>query len=484
MSESSRRSVSPLLKSRFPKVFLNEIEKVNDVEEDPIDRSEETLEIAAQLALIRKRHDKTKESNNKKRIYYEKLKLDIENTTNSVTQADYDTRSLQLKIEELRGALDQSKKRHDFEQMNKRSYLHVLERMKQDKLAMEIKANTLQLSLKSTRNALTAETDNFRKVRENQFQSKVVLQEIKHALAFDQKRKNERITQLEKNIKERQEMAMRREERQKRQVEISEAAGNDDKDSQEAKIRENLLSNRMWYVFLRKKLEVEIMKGVNLEQAFHKIRGATGVSDANDIVERFLTKETSHANLIQAVNQAEKKLESLKHYNSDVRDRLNKAQFDEGGNNRKLYSDIEGMESKLTECYKEHALIKEKLQKSIITYDEVLNWGQKMFQTLEINQSLDISPGSRLMDSRNTLEEMFEIIYNKLLEITNPLQNKKEETQQALESFAKRKTGDIVNEISSNDEMTKYGRFRAEISSDTEKISDSKSLIRDNYMHV
>lgn len=475
MNEPLRRSASPMIATKYSKMFLNEIEKISSIVEDPIDESEETLEIASQLALIRKRYDKTKEANNKKRLYFEKLQSDMEKNRNSAAQADQEIKILQSKIEDLRISLDQSKKKHELELLNKCSYLHVLDRMKEDKVAMEIQSNSLQMSLKSTRTVLNLETDKFRKVRESQFQSKVALQEIKHAIASDYKRKNEKLSQLEKNMKERQEIASRREERQRRQVEISEAAAIDGKDSYEIKIRENLLTNRMWYMFLRKKIEAEIAKGGEIEQAFQQIKAATGMSDINEIVEKFLTKETSYKSLVGAVDEAEKKLEALKEYNLRARSKLNKAQFDDGGNNRKIYTDIEGTEIQLGEYYKEFAMIKEKLNKEIISYDQVLNWGLKIFNTLEIKESLSISPGSKVMDSKDSLERMFVIIYNKMQDITGPLQNKKEETRQVLEDFARKTTGEIVNEISTHDEISLQSKNRNESHSESDKISESLS---------
>ena len=362
-----------MIRSKYSKIIVSEIEKINDFEDEPINDSEETSEIAAQLALIRKRHDKTKESNIKKAQYYEKLKLEIDKANIAASLATQDAKTLTQKIESLKSSLDQSRKSHEIELFNKKSYLYMLDRMKKNKIAIEMKANSLQESLKTTRNILNTETDKFRKIRENQFQSKQLLSEIKQTLLFDHKRKNERLTQLEKNVKERQELALRREERQKRQAEISEAAANDDKDSTESKIREKLLLNRTWYMFLRKKLETEITKGVDIEQAFQKIKAATGIFDTREIVEKFLTREQSYNSLLQAVNDSENKLEALKDYNSIAKEKLNEVQFDEGGTNRKIYTNIEGMENKLSECYKEYALIKEKLQKSIISYDQVLN---------------------------------------------------------------------------------------------------------------
>ena len=53
-----------------------------------------------------------------------------------------------------------------------------------------------------------------------------------------------------------------------------------------------------------------------------------------------------------------------------------------------------------------------------------------------------------------------------------PIKDKTEETKFALELFARKKTGDIVKEISNNDELAKFSRIRIENVIDAE--SDSK----------
>jgi hypothetical protein len=443
MSEFSRRSLSPLIKS---KNFITDSDK-NDITEEVLDQSDETREVASQLALIRKRHDKTKESNIKKRMYSEKLKLELEKASSAANMIDVDSKTLQQKIEALSQVLEQNKLKHDEEMLSKKSYLYMLDRMKREKIAMEVKANSLQTSLKSTKLVLNAETDKFRKVRESQYHSRVMLQEIKQTVEYDQKKKNERLQQLEKNLKQRQEVAFRREERQKRQAEISEAAANDDKDSQELKLRETLLLNRMWYVILTKRYELEVKKSSDIEQAFQKIKINTGLNDINDVIEKFLTKEQTYNSLLSTIAESEKKLESLKEQNASARNQLKGTQLEEPPSVRKIYSEIEEIEKELSECYKEYSVIKDKLEKSIVSYNMILNWGEKIFHTLDIPDKLEISPGSRINETKNTLEDMFSIIYNKLEKILPSTSDSKEQTQRALDVFARRKTQDIVEEI-------------------------------------
>lgn len=451
--KESRRSLSPLVRSKNSPLLITDYSR-SELDEKLFNSSDDSKEIASQLSLIRKKHDKTKESNSKKRAYCEKLKLELEKLNTASNLTDQDSKSLLSKIEQLQSILDQNKKKHEDELMCKKSYLYMLDRMKQEKIAMEMKANSLQTCLKSTNYVVDTETDKFRKIRENQYQSRVMLQEIKETLAVEQRRKNEKISQLEKSVRQRQELAYRREERQRRQAEISEAAANDDKDSQESKLRENILLHRMWFIFLCKRFQNEVKKNQPLEQAYNMIKSYTGLSDVNDIVERYLTRENNYTNLLSAVSEAEKKLEQLKKQNEDARNQLRSVRFEESGSTRQIYTEIDETEQKLTEYYKEYALAKEKLQKNVSFYNTVVNWGEKICHTLEIKEKLEVPTGNHINEGKHSLEDMFEVISRKVDEVIKPLQED-DEIKKAFEGLKRRKTQDIVKELASIEPLRK-----------------------------
>lgn len=68
-------------------------------------------------------------------------------------------------------------------------------------------------------------------------------------------------------------------DRVKRQSEIAEAAANENKDITEIELRANFMVQKLWCAFLKKKMEKEMNKFHNLEEAFQKIRTSTGNSD-------------------------------------------------------------------------------------------------------------------------------------------------------------------------------------------------------------
>jgi len=76
----------------------------------------------------------------------------------------------------------------------------------------------------------------------------------------EQRDRQDRITELQKCIKNKEESVNRRIERQKRNTEIAEAAANENKDMTELKMRETLYLNKLWNTFMRKKMEKEMAK--------------------------------------------------------------------------------------------------------------------------------------------------------------------------------------------------------------------------------
>lgn len=75
----------------------------------------------------------------------------------------------------------------------------------------------------------------------------------------EQRDRSERIHELQKCIRNKEESVQKRIERQRKNQEIAEAAANENKDSTELKMRENLYIQKLWYFFMRRKME-KVMK--------------------------------------------------------------------------------------------------------------------------------------------------------------------------------------------------------------------------------
>jgi hypothetical protein len=143
----------------------------------------------------------------------------------------------------------------------------------------------------------------------------------------EQRHREERIESLNKSIKNKEEALQRRMDRVARQQEIAEAAANENKDSNELKMQENYMVQKMWSQFLKKKMEKEMKRTYEIEDAFQKIRASTGLTDVQEIVHKFLTREHTYSHLLMAVSDNERKIDNLRRENEHWREKLHELQM-------------------------------------------------------------------------------------------------------------------------------------------------------------
>ena len=202
-------------------------------------------------------------------------------------------------------------------------------------------------------------------------------------IELEQKERKKRIEELQECIKNKEESVQRRIERQKRNQDIAEAAANENKDSSELKMRESLQIQRLWNAFMRKKMEKEMKESGTIDEAFKAIKTATGVTDVQEMVRKFLTREQTYTQLLMNVSESERSIDKLKKDNEELRGRLHELKIDAGENGAAGagFQDEEIIElnATLANVQKDYSLLQEKFKKINIVNDQVSSWSKKVF---------------------------------------------------------------------------------------------------------
>jgi hypothetical protein len=111
----------------------------------------------------------------------------------------------------------------------------------------------------------------------------------------------------EEQLKENQEVEEMTLKRQREILNIAELTMQD-KDSYEKQWRKLLMVHLFLRKLLKRKIEAEMDKFRLVEKAYQEIKTTTGVSDATEIMNRFLSKEKTYGNLLSSIAQAEKRI--------------------------------------------------------------------------------------------------------------------------------------------------------------------------------
>ena len=290
----------------------------------------------------------------------------------------------------MQEALDHTNSKIDEERMQRATYNHMLSRMKKDFIATKIKSTDLENSLKSKNAILESETTKVSKTKEEKLQAKNIFENLLKNIEKEYKDRQDRIFELQKCIKNKEESVQRRIERQRKNIEIAEAAASENKDSSELKMRENLYIQKLWNTFMRKKMEKEMRNSQEIDDAFKAIKTATGVTDVGTMVSKFLGREQTYSRLLLTVNEAETKIEKLQTTNEELMVRLNELRIDSdvstADSDKKENttvdpqdSEIIQMNAELSNVYKEFNQLGERFKRINVVNDQITNWAKRVY---------------------------------------------------------------------------------------------------------
>ena len=178
-----------------------------------------------------------------------------------------------------------------------------------------------------------------------------------------------------------------------RQQVIAEHAANENKDQNEIKMQKQFLVQRFYSSFLKRKMDAEMAKHANIEDAFQKIRTATGYSDVNEIVTKFLTREQTYSQLLLAVSENERKSDNLRTEHETLAYKLHELQMehdDDADGLKKVRVDgspyspeIEDLDREIIKLHKEKGKAEELAKKVDLVKDQVEGWCQRVINKID-----------------------------------------------------------------------------------------------------
>jgi hypothetical protein len=194
----------------------------------------------------------------------------------------------------------------------KRTYEYMLDRVKKDHLINQ--KNSISVDRKIERDEVSIEKNRelLIKRKREEAETRHAISVINQKLKEQQDQRDDEMTRLEDIVRKRRDLEAKRKARLEKQKEVAENAITQNKDLNEQKWRRLLLVHKFLSFFLRKKMEREMKRFSTVEDAYRRIKASTGISDPEEIVKKYFSREKSYSELLLSIAKAEKKLEALK----------------------------------------------------------------------------------------------------------------------------------------------------------------------------
>ena len=183
--------------------------------------------------------------------------------------------------------------------------------MIETRIHLNLKNHELAGQIKMKASLLLNERQKFFRVKEAKSRSARVCKSYDKTSAFFNKGKVALAARFRDGKKASEELDLMRCEHERRHREICEEVYNEETIRKFKGIREQVMLSRLWHLFLSNRLKEHLSKFGAIDLAFRKIRSITGLSDINEVVEKFLTKENLYNDLMSMVNSNKAKKENL-----------------------------------------------------------------------------------------------------------------------------------------------------------------------------
>ena len=112
-----------------------------------------------------------------------------------------------------------------------------------------------------------------------------------------------------------------------------------------------------------------MLRTQELEDAFQKIKAATGQCDVQQIVHRFLTREQTYSQLLMAVSENERKIDNLRKDNEMWREKLQDLTMNSKQEQKNQNPELTGLTKHLEALTKEKEKSEELNKKVQLVFD-------------------------------------------------------------------------------------------------------------------
>ena len=421
------------------------------------------------LLALKKEHDSIKMESKKIIEDTEKLEKKITMIQQMDTKTNKKNLDSKVENENIKKAIEATRERLKEEEYKKKTLQALLLKIKKDINLNEI---TLQKSY-DKQNLLKQKLQkekllqNEIKAKGNQINSQISSQKKKND--HDENEYNLQVQYYNQIIKQKKDFIKAAEDRKQRQIKIAQDAKKMSGDKDENEKREKLEMLYLINNYLQKKMETELEKNKDIEDAFSKIRLICGTNNLKNIINKVLLKDKKYNYIITQINQKEqekkqliKEIEELNKKFSDLRNEI-VVDVDSVGkkdiqiikskdievtmNNENLVNE----EAQLNEQYK---LNKELNNLVALRYDQVVNSLRKLCSDESLNYMRDVSLNASKMFNVNPSSTNTNLLNNDIKETKEDKENEetKEEVKEGEENLKNENDKEIIsrNKINEN----------------------------------
>jgi len=317
-------------------------------------------------------------------------------------------------IRTLENRLDKAIIKYNEAQSIRKTYEQIVKRLKDERITFDNQLAAIEKTLKAKEHdyeelLLMAHDANHAKEA-----ARAELARFQQAVAEERRQREKELNERRSQARARQEMMTRAENREKMRQEIVLEAAGDLSCTDEENLKKAVVTNQLYSHLNSNKKEDEAEKITTYEEAFRKIRDATGVSDVSEVISKFLTQEETQKRLMEMTKESQLRIDSLQEEKALAKHRVEEIKF--SGNvasgTRRLVDDFETLLSEANSKCERNKAKYERIAKVLVNVKAGV---QHLFERLEVVDLANANPVHTMND--DTVVEVLSQSEEKLMKV-------------------------------------------------------------------
>ena len=255
-----------------------------------------------------------------------------------------DDTPLTRNIRTLENRLDKAMIKYNEAQSIRKTYEQIVKRLKEERIGFDNQLAAIERTLKAKEKDLEELVLMSHDAQHAKEVAKAELLKLEHQLMEEKKQREKELADRRQLVQQKVEMNQRMEKRDKMRREMALVEGGEQGGGDgDAGMKKTMFSTAFHSALNEHVMEEEQKKITTYEEAFRKIKDATGVSDVNEVIQKFLTQDETHNNLVVMTKEAQARIDALNEEKTQAKAKVEEIKYSGTGSlgSRRIVDEFE-----------------------------------------------------------------------------------------------------------------------------------------------
>eukprot|EP00297_Palpitomonas_bilix_P003249 CAMPEP_0113876262 /NCGR_PEP_ID=MMETSP0780_2-20120614/5392_1 /TAXON_ID=652834 /ORGANISM="Palpitomonas bilix" /LENGTH=561 /DNA_ID=CAMNT_0000862327 /DNA_START=159 /DNA_END=1844 /DNA_ORIENTATION=+ /assembly_acc=CAM_ASM_000599 len=307
------------------------------------DASAELDRLNGTVSELRKRYDDLRHTVYLKSKELEGLQDKLRDLERESIKPNMEDNPLTRQIRTLENRLDKAMIKYNEAQSIRKTYEQIVKRLKEERIGFDNQLAALERQLRQKDKDLEELVLMSHEAQHSKDVAKGELVTLEKQLDEDRARRERELNDRRQLVQQKLDMSQKMEKREKMRKELQLEAAGDLSAEGEDNLKKSLYTSAFHHAVNESKLEEEQEKITTYEDAFRKIKDATGVSDVNEVIQKFLTQDTTRGNLRNMTKEAQSKIDQLNDERTQLKAKVEEIKYSGTGSlgSRRIVDEFE-----------------------------------------------------------------------------------------------------------------------------------------------